>query len=57
MFHRAKASHAFGATIEYALDPAPRHKPADRVHTNFKNVTDTWAIGIHSTNTKARTGK
>jgi hypothetical protein len=57
LFHRAKASHATGAAIEYALDPAPWCKPADRVRTNFKSVAGTWAIGIHAMNTKAGPGK
>lgn len=52
LFHRAKASHASGTTIEYALDPAPWAKPADRVRTNFKNIAGTWAIGIPAMNTK-----
>jgi hypothetical protein len=47
LFHRAKGTHAPGA-IEYALDPAPWCKPADRVRTNFKNVAGHWAIGIHA---------
>jgi hypothetical protein len=57
LFHRAKASHASGTAIEYALDPASWCKPADRVRTNFKNVAGTWAIGIHAMNTKAGAGK
>jgi hypothetical protein len=57
LFHRAKASHASGTTIEYALDPAPWCKPADRVRTNFKNIAGHWAIGIHAMNTKAGNGK
>ncbi|NML99750.1 hypothetical protein HHL24_17635 [Paraburkholderia sp. RP-4-7] len=57
LFHRAKASHSSGTTIEYALDPAPWCKPADRVRTNFKNVAGTWVIGIHAMNTKAGASK
>ena len=57
LFHRAKASHASGTTVEYALDPALWCKPADRVRTNFKNIAGTWAIGIHAMNTNAGTGK
>lgn len=57
LFHRAKASHASGTTIEYALDPAPWGKPADRVRTNFKNVAGTWAIGIHAMNVMGGPGK
>jgi hypothetical protein len=57
LFHRAKATHAPGTTIEYALDPAPWCKPADRVRTNFKNISGHWAIGIHAMNTKAGTSK
>ncbi|WP_233864063.1 hypothetical protein [Paraburkholderia adhaesiva] len=57
LFHRAKASHTPGTTIEYALDPAPWCKPADRVRTNFKGVAGTWAIGIHAMNSKAGAGK
>lgn len=53
LFHRAKASHASGTTIEYALDPAPWAKPADRVRTNFKSIAGHWAIGIHAMNTKS----
>ena len=53
LFHRAKASHASGTTIEYALDPAPWCKPADRVRTNFKSIAGHWAIGIHAMNVKA----
>ncbi len=56
LFHRAKGSHAPG-TIEYALDPAPWCKPADRVRTNFKNIAGHWAIGIHAMNTKSGAGK
>ncbi|WP_260858871.1 hypothetical protein [Paraburkholderia sp. BCC1885] len=51
LFHRAKGSHAPGA-IEYALDPAPWCKPADRVRTSFRNIAGHWAIGIHAMNTK-----
>jgi hypothetical protein len=57
LFHRAKASHASGTTIEYALDPAPWCKAADRVRTSFKNIAGHWAIGIHAMNTKAGAGK
>ncbi|MDN7586623.1 hypothetical protein [Burkholderia seminalis] len=57
LFHRAKASHASGTTIEYALDPAPWCKPAERVRTNFKGIAGTWAIGIHAMNTKSGAGK
>lgn len=57
LFHRAKASHASGTTIEYALDPAPWCKPADRVRTNFKSIAGHWAIGIHAMNTKASASK
>ena len=57
LFHRAKATHAPGTTIEYALDPAPWCKPADRVRTTFKSVAGTWAIGIHAMNTKASATK
>jgi hypothetical protein len=53
LFHRAKASHSSGTAIEYALDPAPWCKPADRVRTNFKNVAGTWAVGIHAMSIKA----
>ncbi len=53
LFHRALASHTAGTKIEYALDPAPWCKPADRVRTNFKNIAGHWAIGIHAMNTKA----
>jgi hypothetical protein len=52
LFHRAKASHASGVTIEYGLDPCLWCKPADRVRTNFKSVAGTWAIGIHAMNIK-----
>lgn len=52
LFHRAKASHASGTTIEYALDPAPWCKPADRVRTNFKSIAGPWVIGIHAMNAK-----
>ncbi|WP_207003547.1 hypothetical protein [Trinickia mobilis] len=57
LFHRAKASHASGTTLEYALDPAPWARPADRVRTNFKNIAGHWAIGIHAMQTKAGGGK
>jgi hypothetical protein len=57
LFHRAKASHASGTKIEYALDPAPWQKPADRVRTNFKGIAGTWSIGIHAMNTKTGSGK
>jgi len=57
LFHRATASHTSGTTIEYALDPAPWCKPADRVRTSFKNMAGTWAIGIHAMSTKAGAGK
>jgi hypothetical protein len=57
LFHRAKATHTPGTTIEYALDPAPWCKPAERVRTNFKGIAGTWAIGIHAMNTKAGAGK
>ncbi|MBN3802180.1 hypothetical protein GXB81_03800 [Paraburkholderia sp. Ac-20336] len=57
LFHRAKASHASGTTIEYALDPAPWQKPADRVRTNFKGIGGTWFIGIHAMNTRGGSGK
>lgn len=57
LFHRAKASHASGTTIEYALDPSLSCKPADRVRTNFKNIAGHWVIGIHAMNGKAGTGK
>ncbi|WP_207005331.1 hypothetical protein [Trinickia mobilis] len=57
LFHRAKASHASGSTIEYALDPASWCKPADRVRTNFKNIAGHWAIGIHAMNGKGGAGK
>ncbi|AFQ49470.1 hypothetical protein [Burkholderia cepacia] len=57
LFHRGRATHASGTTIEYALDPAPWQKPADRVRTNFKNIAGHWAIGIHAMNTKAGTSK
>ena len=56
LFHRAKASHASGTTIE-TLDPAPWCKPVDRARTNFKSVSGTWAAGIHATNTKGGSGK
>jgi hypothetical protein len=56
LFHRAKASHSSGTTIEYALDPAPWCKPADRVRTNFKNIAGHWVIGLHAMG-KAGTGK
>ncbi|RKF49168.1 hypothetical protein BCY88_18850 [Paraburkholderia fungorum] len=39
--------------IEYALDPAPLWKPADRVRTSFKKIAGHWAIGIHAMYTKA----
>lgn len=57
LFHRAKASHASGTTIEYALDPAPWCKPADRVRTNFKNIAGHWVIGLHATNGKVGAAK
>jgi hypothetical protein len=57
LFHRAKASHASGTTVEYALDPAVGCKPADRIRTSFKTIAGTWAIGIHAMNTKAGQGK
>ncbi|MCA8275029.1 hypothetical protein LGN17_21320 [Burkholderia sp. AU30280] len=57
LFHRAKASHASGTIIEYALDPAPWCKPADRVRTNFKNIAGHWVIGLHATNGKNGAGK
>jgi hypothetical protein len=57
LFHRASASHSSGTTIEYALDPAPWCKPAERVRTNFKNIAGHWAIGIHAMNTRAGPGK
>jgi hypothetical protein len=57
LFHRAKASHASGTMIEYALDPSQGCKPADRVRTNFKNIAGHWAIGIHAMNTKGGAGK
>ena len=57
LFHRAKATHAPATLIEYALDPAPWTKPADRVRTNFKTIKGTWAIGIHAMNTKAGPGR
>jgi hypothetical protein len=56
LFHRARGTHAPGA-IEYALDPAPWQKPADRVRTNFKNIAGLWAIGIHAMSTKAGPSK
>jgi hypothetical protein len=57
LFHRAKASHASGTTIEYALDPAPWCKPADLVRANFKSIAGHWVIGIHAMSGKAGTGK
>jgi hypothetical protein len=57
LFHRAKASHSSGTTIEYALDPAPWCKPADRVRTNFKNIAGHWMIGIHGMDGKGGAGK
>ncbi|PLZ00071.1 hypothetical protein CY652_23045 [Burkholderia sp. WAC0059] len=57
LFHRAKATHTPGTTIEYALDPAPWQKPTDRVRTNFKSIAGHWAIGIHAMGAKAGAGK
>ncbi|AIV50021.1 hypothetical protein X949_253 [Burkholderia pseudomallei MSHR5609] len=57
LFHRAKASHASGTTIEYALDPSLHAKPADRVRTNFKSIAGHWIIGIHAMNAKATATK
>lgn len=57
LFHRGKASHAPGTSIEYALDPAPWGKAADRVRTNFKSIAGHWVIGIHPMGGKGAAGK
>jgi hypothetical protein len=48
LFHRATGSHSPEIKIEYAFDPAPWVKPADRVRTNFKNIAGHWCIGVHA---------
>lgn len=57
LFHRGKSGHAPGTTVEYALDPAPWCKPADRVRTNFKTIAGHWVIGLHAMSGKAGAGK
>ncbi|PTB21615.1 hypothetical protein C9I57_08280 [Trinickia symbiotica] len=59
LFHRAKATHTSGTTIEYALDPLPGIPPAERVRTDIKNLIGrgTWTIGVHQMKTKAGASK
>ncbi|MGF6611854.1 hypothetical protein OKW45_006776 [Paraburkholderia sp. WSM4175] len=57
LFHRGRASHTSGTSIEYAIDPSVGCVPAERIRNNFKNIAGHWVIGIHSMNIKTGTGK
>ncbi|WER45135.1 hypothetical protein CupriaWKF_12540 [Cupriavidus sp. WKF15] len=57
VFHRAKASHAPKAVVEYMIDPAYWVSEGQRVRVQFDDCQPSWYIGVHAMGKQSASGK